>query len=256
MVDRAFTTLLPRVSPSVPGCPQPMIIQHIRDAAIRVCEHTLLWRYMQPTYNLEPGVYEYAYNKPVNTDVHVLFDALMNDMPLEKLTLEQALWNYPQWADMYSGQSAEALWSLTPPATFNSAEFNEDQFNQQPVFTYPDSVLDDGTEPRSICQISPDKYIVLPMPDDSKEYTMRMFYALKPKRDAVGMDSVIFDELEEVIVHGALQRLLVLPNVVWGDRDLATYHARRCLFETTERRARANLANLRGMMAVRFPKFA
>lgn len=256
MVDRAFTTLISKVSPSVPGCPQPLIIEHIREAAIKLCERTLMWRYVEPTYNLEPGVFEYAYNKPLNADVHVLFDALMNDMPLEKLTLEQALMNYPQWADIYSGQAASTLWSLTPSTSFNEQQFNEEQFNQQPTVTIPESVVADGTEPRSICQITPDKYIVLPLPDNDKTYTIRMFYALKPKRDASGMDSVILDELESAVVHRALQELLVLPNVVWSDRELATYHARQCLFETTERRARANLANLRGMMAVRFPKFA
>lgn len=256
MADRAFTTLIPKVSPSAPGCPQPLMLEHIRNAAIRVCERTLLWRYVEPTFSLEPGVFEYAYNKPLNADVHVLFDAMMNDMPLERLTLEQALMNYPQWADMYSGQSASTLWSLTPSTSFNEQQFNEEQFNQQPTFEYPTSVLADGTEPRSICQISADKYIVLPLPDNDKTYTMRMFYALKPKRDASGMDSAALDELEPTIVHSALQELLVLPNVAWADRELATYHGRQCLFETTERRARANLANMRGMMAVRFPKFA
>jgi hypothetical protein len=256
MADRAFTTLISKVSPSVPGCPQPLIIEYIRDAAIKLCERTLMWRYVQPTFTLEPGVFEYAYNKPLNADVHVLFDAMMNDMPLEKLTLEQALMNYPQWADIYSGQPSSTVWSLTPSTSFNNAEFNSEQFNQQPTVTVPESIVADGTEPRSICQITPDKYVVLPLPDNDKTYTVRMFYALKPKRDASGMDSVVLDELESAVVHRALQELLVLPNVAWADRELATYHARQCLFETTERRARANLANMRGMMAVQFPRFA
>lgn len=256
MVDRAFTTLVAEVAPSVPGCPQSLILQHIRKAAIRVCERTLLWRWAEPPYALTPGVTEYAYNKPINADVHVVFSAVLNDYPMERLTLEQAIANYPQWADFLSGESAATLWSLTPSTAFNTQPYNEGTFNDQPEFHYPESVLTDASEPRSICQISPDKYIVLPLPDNTKTYSLRMFYALKPKRNADSMDSNALDELEDTIVHSALQELLVLPNVAWADRELATYHARQFLAKAAERRARANLSNFRGHVAVQFPTFA
>lgn len=250
-MDRDFSTLLSKISPSVPGCPRPLLLQSVRDAAIRVCERTLLWRYTPPKYNLLPGVHEYFFEKPANTDVHVLFDAMLNDRPLERLTLEQALYKHPDWADLYSGQSPATLWSSTPESTFNTDEYNESQFNQSSTFSMPASVVADGSEPRTVCQLTPDKYIVLPLPDDEKTYTMRMFYALKPKRDATGMDSNIFDELEDVIVHSTLQQLLVMGNVVWGDRELAAYHAKQALYHSTERRARANLGNVRGVLMAR-----
>ena len=44
MADRKFSSLVTRVTPSVPGCPQPIIEQYIRDAAIEACERTLAWR--------------------------------------------------------------------------------------------------------------------------------------------------------------------------------------------------------------------
>jgi hypothetical protein len=82
-----------------------------------------------------------------------------------------------------------------------------------------------------------------------------MFLALKPKRNATGMDEFIMDELEEVIMHGALQHLLVLPNTNWTDRELAAYHAKQFTFQTAERRARANLGNVRGTMRARMQPF-
>lgn len=255
-MDREFTTLFPKVAPSVPGCPRPLVLQAVCDAAIRVCERTLLWRYSPPKYNLIPGVHEYFYEKPTNADVHVLFDAILNDTPLRKLTLEQALLAYPAWADLYSGESAALLWSETPESTFNSDEYNAAQFNQTQTFTIPAAVVASGSEPRSVCQLTPDRYIVLPLPDDAKTYTMRMFYALKPKRNATGMDGTILDELEDVIAHTALQQLLVMGNVTWGDRELAAYHAKQALYHATERRARANLSNLRGVITARGPVFA
>jgi 2-oxo-4-hydroxy-4-carboxy--5-ureidoimidazoline (OHCU) decarboxylase len=232
------------------------MIQYIRDAAIRVCERTLLWRYAQPTFSLLPGVHEYAYDKPANTEVHVLFDAMVNDRPLAKLTLEQALYHYPEWADLYSGEDPSVVWSLTPPGTFDESQYNEALFNPGSLFVLPAAVVAKASEPRSITQLTPDKYVVLPLPDNEKTYTTRMIYALKPTRDANGMDEAVFNELEEAILHSALQYLLVLPDVAWSDRELAAYHAKQFLREMTERRARANLGNMRGTMRATAPKFA
>lgn len=256
MAARTFASLVPRLNPSVPGCPQYTMIQYIREAAIRVCERTLAWRYVQPTFALLPGVHEYVYDKPVGTEVHVLFDAMLNDRPLPKLVLEDALFRYPEWADFYSGEDPSVLWSLTPPGSYNTFEYNGNLFNDNEPFVLPEAVVAKASEPRIITQLTPDKYIVLPLPDDEKTYTMRMFYALKPSRNADSMDEVLFNELEEAILHSALQHLLVLPGVTWSDRELAAYHAKQFLREMVERRARANLGNMRGTMRATAPKFA
>ena len=256
MAERTFASLVPRVAASVPGCPQPTIINHIRDSARRTCERTLAWRYQVPLFNLLPGVHEYAYNKPANTDVHAIFGAVVNNRPLEKLTLEQAIAQYPMWADLYSGEDPSVVWSLTPPiATFNSPEYNEVLFNDGQPYAVPESITADGSTPRSICQVTPDKYIILPLPDAERVYQCRMFVALKPKTNATGIDEFMFDELEEVIMHGALQHLLVLPNQNWSDRELASYHAKQYAYQVSERRARANLGNMRGMMRVQMQPF-
>lgn len=256
MADRTFASLIPKINPSVPGCPTPTMLNYIRDAAIRSCERTLFWRYQVPLFNLLPGVSEYPYNKPINTDVHVMFEAVVNDRPLERLTMEKAIELYPQWADLYSGQTPAVAWSLTPPSgTFNAPEYNEAEFNDQNAYTVPTEIIADASTPQSITQITPDKYVVLPLPDNAKVYRTRMFLALKPKKNATAMDEVIFDELEEVILHGALQHLLVLPNAHWTDRELAAYHAKQFAFQSSERRARANLGNVRGMMRARMQPF-
>lgn len=256
MADRTFASLVSRVNPSVPGCPHPTIIQHIRDAAVRACERTLAWRYQVPLFDLQPGVHEYFYTKPATTDVHAVFAALVNGTPLDHLTLEQAIQAYPKWADLYSGLTAAELWAeAETPHTFNEDQYNEVQLNANATFTLPAAAVADGSTPRSFAQISPDKFIVLPMPDNAEAYQMRMFVALKPKRSASGMDAVIFDELEDIIVHGALQHLLTLPNQGWSDRELAAYHAKQYLAQITERRARANLTNARGTLRAQFQPF-
>jgi hypothetical protein len=232
------------------------MIQFIREAAIRACERTLAWRYAVPLFDLLPGVHEYLYNKPETTDVHAVFATIMNDRHLQMMTLDQALRLYPKWADLYGGQSMETVWSLTPTHTYNDDQFNTAQFNQTSSIVLPDSVLEDASEPQAVCQLTPDKFIILPLPDDERTYTIRQFVALKPKRTATAMDSVILDELEDVIVHGALQHLLLLPNTAWVNAQLAAYHAKQFIFHIAERRARANLGNVRGMMRAQMQPFS
>lgn len=256
MTTRTFASLIPKLNPSVPGCPQYTMIQYIRDAAIRVCERTLAWRYAQPTFNLVPGVHEYAYDKPTGSEVHALFDAVVNDRPLAKLTLEQALFLHPEWADFYSGVDLTTLWNSTPSGSYNTPTYNSLVVNGGGQFVFPDGALSEASGPRSITQLTPDKYVVLPLPDDGETYVVRMFYALKPSRSADGFDETVFNDLEEAILHSALQHLLVLPNVVWSDRELASYHAKQFLREVTERRARANLGVARGTVRATAPKFA
>lgn len=253
MADRAFSTLIPRLSTSVPGCPTALMQSAVRDAAIYVCEQTLMWRYAEAPYNLSPGVCEYEYRKPTNADVHVVFTATVNGSPLYRLPLEQALIQYPDWVDNYSGVSPLEFWP--EGGSLNGSMFNETTFAGGPGYAVPETAYTDGSEPRVFTQLTPDKFIIIPLPDDEKVYSLRLIYALKPKRSATYAPQTIVDELEDCIIHRALQELLVLPNQAWSDRELAAYHAKQSLFRITERRARANLGNMRGTLTVQMRPF-
>jgi hypothetical protein len=256
MATREFTSLLSRFLPSVPGCPQPMAVEQIRRAAIRTCERTLAWRYTPATSRVLPGVHEYAYTKAPSTDVCAVFRALVNDCPLEVLSLEAALDRYPEWADLYSGVSVADLWSETPPASWGDKVYNEDLFNEGSAFVLPEAVVAAAAQPRIFTQLNPDKYVILPLPDNDEVYTLRIFLALKPSRTATDMDEGVFNDLEDAILHAALQETLVMPNVAWSDRQLATYHAKQYLAAVSERRARANHGNARYGMRATGDRFA
>ena len=217
MSTRTFLSLANRLAPSVPGCPQPILEQYIRDAAIECCEKTLAWRYEQPSIRLTPGVYEYPYNNPLQTEVHAFLTAAVNGAPLTPLTLEKLYMHYPNWPDLDPDQRAD---------------------------------------PRYICQLDPDNFVLAPLPDASVAYDLKMIAVLKPLRTATGMDKSIMDDLENTIMHGALQHLLVMPNKNWSDRELATYHAKQYVSKITERRARANLGAARASMSVQMRPFA
>lgn len=216
----------------------------------------MAYRYTPPLFNLQPGVLEYAYNKPTNTEVHGVFAALVNGNPLALMNTEEAIAAYPQWADKYSGESSSVLWSETQSGAIGAEAYNEGTFNSAHDFVVPDSIVADAATPACLTQITPDKYIILPLPDDADTYEMRMFLALKPARDATAMDSAAFNELEDCIFHKALHDLLLIPKVDWSDPNLAGYHGRQYGYKTAERRARANLGNMRGQLRVQLPYFA
>ena len=223
MTTRAFSTLSSKVNTHVVGCPIPLIVQHVRDAAIRVCERALVWRYDQGAFALTPGIYHYAFLKPEDTRVHAVMLATMNGSPLEILTLDDATKLYPDW-----------------PV----------------VSTTPAAIEENGSEPRSVTQIDAQNFVVLPAPDAAQSYSVRMVYALKPSRSALEMDESVFDEYETAILHGALQTLFAIPAVQWSDKAMTTYHAKQFMFTLNEARAQANLGVFRGSLSVRFPPFA
>lgn len=256
MATRLFSTLVPKVLPSVPGAPQPLVLQHIRDAAIRTCETTLAWRHVEEPFALQPGSYINLFNKPPESDVHVIFRVTCNGRILQRVMLEDAIEMFPEWARQFNGLTPDELWAATPTDAFNDDQYNDVIFNGSTQVAMPVAASDGGSEPRVLTQLTPDKYVVLPMPGNEQVYTLRMFYALKPSRTASGMDEMVLNELEDVVAHGALQQLLVMPKVVWNDNVLAAYHAKQYLFRMTERRARYNLGNSRVSLTVRGQGFS
>ena len=217
MADRTFTDLVTRVTPSVPGCPQVVVEEHLRNSAIEACERTLAFRFEQPTIKLTSGVAEYNYETPSQTEVHAILTARVNDNQIKPVTLEQLHDLYPKW---------------------------------------PDNSTDELADPRFVTQLDPDNFALAPIPDSTTTYDVDMLLALKPLRSATDMDKTVLDELEDVVVHGALQQLLVLPEKSWSDRELAAYHAKQFLFKLSERRARTNLGAGRASMSIQMRPLA
>jgi len=214
---RTFLDIVNRLSPSVPGCPTPVIEQYVRDAAIEACERTLAWRYEQPAVRLVPGAHDYEYDTPDDAEVHAFLTATVNGKQLTPVTLEHLYDLYPKW---------------------------------------PNQDVNERSEPRYITQLDPDNFSVAPVPDNATTYDVRMIVCLKPLRTATKMDKKFLDELENVIMHGALQHLLVLPDRTFSDRELASYHAKQFAFKLSERRARTNLGAAKASMRVQAQKFA
>ena len=217
MATRLFSDLVNRLSPSVPGCPQPVVVNYVRDSCIEVCERTLGWRYLQPDIRLTPGVYDYPFEIPANTEVHGIITASINGIKITPATLERVVARFPK---------------------------------------YPSSVVADRGSPQFVTHIDADTFYVALAPNDDVSYDVRMLVALKPLRTATGMDETTMDDLENAIVHGALQHLLTLPERTWTDFELAAYHAKQYAFKSAERRARVNVGSGRAVMTAQNVPFA
>ena len=217
MPNRKFSELVTRLAPSVPGAPNVVVEQYVRDAAIEACERTLAWRHEQAPIRLNKGGHDYAYEPPDYAEVHAIITATVNGNKLKSVSLDHLHDLYPKW---------------------------------------PYGAANEQAEPRYITTIDVDNFAVAPIPDGSTNYDVRMIVACKPLRTAEEMDKTVHDDLENVIMHGALQHLLVLPERTWSDRELASYHAKQFAYKLSERRARANLGTGRGSMRVQNQRFA
>lgn len=216
MAEALFSTLYNRLSPSAPGVPQPVAVDYIRRAAIESCERTLAYRYNQAAITSVAGTISYAFTPASNTAVHAVLGANVDGSVLSPATLEQILVRYPSW---------------------------------------PDASADKRGTPRFFTHINPQFFDVAPAPDTSA-YEITMILALKPTTSSTGMEQAYLDELEDVILHGALQHLLVLPERPWSDRELAAYHAKQFAYKISERRARTNMGPGRGTVSVRMSPLA
>jgi len=216
MATRLFSDLVNRIAPSVPGCPQPVIVTFIKAAAIDVCERTNAWRYEHATITTTAGTYEYSFVPESEAEVFSVITASINGNKLTPTTLEALHRIYPK---------------------------------------YPSSVAAERATPRYFFQISPITFHVGLVPDNSTD-TIEMFVSQRPTRASTGMNEATMDDVEDAIVHGTLQQLLTLPERTWSDTELAAYHAKQFIFKVNERRARANIGAGRAAPTVRHSAWA
>lgn len=251
MTNSAFSTIANRVEALVPQVPRPTVIEHMRRAARTACQKTLAWRHVPAKTTLLPGVFEYAFTVPEQAEVEHIFAVSMNGSRMEYANLDVAISRYPEWAELYSGEDPEVLWSLSPTYAIGHPLYNEALFADASGFVLPDAIVAAASRPRMVTGVSQQRFIVLPLPDAEETYELRFWLALKPEREATEMDTQAFEELEDSIVYGALETLFAMPNKTWTNPEYSVHYGSKFREECLEKRRRANLGHVRGPMSVR-----
>ena len=69
-------------------------------------------------------------------------------------------------------------------------------------------------------------------PEPDADGTLTLLVALKPTPGATEIDDLIYNEFSDVVVHGALARLMLSPKKPYTDSQLAAYHQHQFQIKT------------------------
>jgi hypothetical protein len=125
------------------------------------------------------------------------------------------------------------------------------------VAPYSDALLSINTRsedatgsPSMISQLREGTFIVVPTPDDEKEYKINMEVVLRPTRHAESMPEELVNTMEQAIISGVLSRLLANNTESWGSlsasRDNKVEYSRQIALL----KAQANFGLARGALNI------
>lgn len=93
----SYETLLPEILPMVPGCPDTLIENTVRQAAIEFCEKTGIYQMELDPVTTVGGVYEYDLEPPSGTSVHKIMWVTHDGKDLEPITTTLLEQRKPDW---------------------------------------------------------------------------------------------------------------------------------------------------------------
>lgn len=98
-----FTAYLDEVMPELPGCPVNIAVHALRNAAIKLCERSLVWQVDLTPVATSPGVSTYTPAAPTDTRVARVTHVRWNDIPMSRaqVTLLNRIYgnNWRTWVD-------------------------------------------------------------------------------------------------------------------------------------------------------------
>lgn len=94
--------LLREITPEAPGCPEPLALAALKDAAADFCERTLLWRVEIGPLDVTAGRAEYRLVPPAGARVAMVLAASLDGRRLSPISEEALDADYPFWAAVES----------------------------------------------------------------------------------------------------------------------------------------------------------
>lgn len=220
-----YQALYDYVIPWVPGAPENLVLQEIRNAVIELCEKTLIVQRDHPPVTSISTINDYDFDPP---------DGWL-------VTKIMRMW--------FKGDV------MVPHHLDNSSEFNGTwEYNRDLVY----GPRPEGANPKFYTQKNELGFIVWPAPKDTIADAITLRVALKPTRICPDpcdqIPDEIFEDYAEVIASGAKRRLMLAPKKPYSDPQQATVEQGLFLAGLNVARQRANHGYVRSNMSVRIPR--
>jgi len=181
----AITDLVPDVRAEIPDIPSFVAERQLLRAARIFCQETRAWR-----VNIEVSVTE----------------------TVARTILTSLLPTGTELVDIISVKNTSGGEPLTP-RTFSWLDENLTDWRSETDLNAAYYVLDGNNTMR-----------LVPTPSATTAYLYDARIAVKPLLSATTLDDVLVNKYDELIIHGALGKLYVMPRKTWTDDARAAYH--------------------------------
>jgi hypothetical protein len=208
----------PYILPYVPGCPNPLAEQHVRDVCIDFCMRSLIVQLALDPIDAIQGQIENDLDTPNGTLTHLILEAWYEGRPMG------------QFKSSDTSSQAEAFNLL-----FAGADV-------------------DGGVPKSV-QLTPTNtflFDVAPAATSLAAVTMKV--ATKPNRTTTTVDDLLFNDYADAIGQGVVSRLMRIPGQTFTGKDWTIYEG-NYLSTRTGARIRADKSFGRAPTTVRSRRF-
>lgn len=118
----SYSSLVKEVLPYVPLCPDSLVEQNIRSAAIEFCERSKAYILDMDPFNTTAGVYEYDFDVPTGTEVHQVLYMTEDGNDMDPISPRSLELNYPDWRDrtgnphVYLQKTSTTFWVVPVPS--------------------------------------------------------------------------------------------------------------------------------------------
>ena len=210
----SYESFLPRIYIDAPGCPEVLVIQVVRDAAIDFCTRSNFIQRDHDPITALAGVSNYDLDPPIGQLVVKVMKCWYKNYELTPVA--------PDY--------------INAPAFYNATI---------------DDAVPLGAEPSMFTQKDERTFSVYPIQTMTTANALTLRVSLKPTRASTSCEDSLFEDYADVIAHGALSRLLASPGKAYSNPSLVVMHAAQFMAGVNEARQRASRGNVRSSMQVR-----
>jgi hypothetical protein len=193
-VAKKIESLVSKVKREAPSCPSFIAIEELRNSLIEFCVSTDIYLADLALFQTVSGINEYE-----SADL-----------------------------DIPSGSELNHILDFFCESGESSVQLSEKSFTRlEPKALIGKPSLFDAYgkgKPKFYSQKDQETILVAPTPD--KNYSLYALYSLKPTATSTTIPSIIANEYQEVIIHGALFRLQMMKDSPWSDLQAAEINKR------------------------------